>query len=390
MSRTAKAWIAGAFEHPTRKADDKTVAQLHAESAAGALRDAGLTKNDIDGYFCAGDAPGLGGIAMAEYMGLKLRHIDSTETGGSSYIVHIGHAVNAIASGKCSVALVTLAGRPRAEGVAMLGARNYGAGVPDYGFEMPYGPVITNLYGMAAMRHMHEFGTTSEQLAWVKVAASHHAQHNERALLRDVVTVQDVLDSPVIADPLHRLDCCVITDGGGALVIVKPEIAKTLGDRCVKILGTGEAVKHLNAGQVDLTHTGAVVSGPMAFEEAQLQPADMDYVSIYDSFTITVLMTLEDLGFCAKGDGGRFVSDGNLISGVGKLPFNTDGGGLCNNHPANRGGMTKVIEAVRQLRGEAHPRVQVPNCTLALAHGTGGSVGTRMGSATVILGRSDA
>ena len=169
MSRTAKAWIAGAFEHPTRKADDKTVAQLHAESAAGALRDAGLTKNDVDGYFCAGDAPGLGGIAMAEYMGLKLRHIDSTETGGSSYIVHIGHAVNAIASGKCSVALVTLAGRPRAEGVAMLGARNYGAGVPDYGFEMPYGPVITNLYGMAAMRHMHEFGTTAEQFAAVAV-----------------------------------------------------------------------------------------------------------------------------------------------------------------------------------------------------------------------------
>ena len=390
MTRHSLAWIAGAYEHPTRKADDKTVAQLHAESAAGALADAGLTKQDVDGYFCAGDAPGLGGIAMAEYIGLNLRHIDSTETGGSSYIVHIGHALNAIACGKCSVALVTLAGRPRAEGVAMLGARNYGAGVPDYGFEMPYGPVITNLYGMAAMRHMHEYGTTSEQLAWVKVAASHHAQHNERALLREVVTVQDVLNSPVIADPLHRLDCCVITDGGGALVIVKPEIAKTLGDRCVKVLGTGEAVKHLNAGQVDLTYTGAVVSGPIAFEQARLKPADMDYVSIYDSFTITVLMTLEDLGFCAKGQGGRLVSDGNLISGVGKLPFNTDGGGLCNNHPANRGGMTKVIEAVRQLRGEAHPKVQVPNCTLALAHGTGGSVGTRMGSATVILGRSDA
>lgn len=390
MNRHSLAWIAGAYEHPTRKAEDKTVAQLHAESAAGALADAGLTKQDVDGYFCAGDAPGLGGIAMAEYMGLDLRHIDSTETGGSSYIVHIGHALNAIACGKCSVALVTLAGRPRAEGVAMLGARNYGAGVPDYGFEMPYGPVITNLYGMAAMRHMHEYGTTSEQLAWVKVAASHHAQHNERALLREVVTVQDVLNSPVIADPLHRLDCCVITDGGGALVIVKPEIAKMLGDRCVKVLGTGEAVKHLNAGQVDLTYTGAVVSGPIAFEQARLKPADMDYVSIYDSFTITVLMTLEDLGFCAKGQGGRLVSDGNLISGVGKLPFNTDGGGLCNNHPANRGGMTKVIEAVRQLRGEAHPKVQVPNCTLALAHGTGGSVGTRMGSATVILGRSDA
>ncbi len=389
-TRPAKAYIAGAFEHPTRKADDKTIAQLHAEVAAGALRDAGLSKDDVDGYFCAGDAPGLGGIAMAEYMGLKLRHVDSTETGGSSYVLHVGHAVDAIASGKCSVALITLAGRPRADGVTALGARNYGAGVPDYGFEMPYGPAITNLYGMAAMRHMHEFGTTSEQLAWVKVAASHHAQHNPHALLREAVSVQDVLASPVIADPLHRLDCCVITDGGGALVVVHPDIARTLGPRCVKVLGRGEAVKHLDGGRVDLTYTGAVVSGPSAFAEAQLQPADIDYVSIYDSFTITVLMTLEDLGFCEKGQGGRLVADGNLISGVGRLPFNTDGGGLCNNHPNNRGGMTKVIEAVRQLRGEAHPRVQVPSCRLALAHGTGGSIGTRMGSATVILGSHDA
>jgi acetyl-CoA C-acetyltransferase len=390
IRRPSRAYIAGAYEHPTRKADDKTVAQLHAEVAAGALRDAGLTKDDVDGYFCAGDAPGLGGIAMAEYMGLKLRHVDSTETGGSSYVLHVGHAVDAIASGKCSVALVTLAGRPRAEGVTALGTRNYGAGVPDFGFEVPYGPTITNLYGMAAMRHMHEYGTTSEQLAWIKVAASHHAQHNERALLREVVTVADVLASPVIADPLHRLDCCVITDGGGALVIVHPDIARRLGDRCVKILGRGEAIKHLDGGRVDLSYTGAVSSGSTAFSEAGLKPADMDYVSIYDSFTITVLITLEDLGFCDKGQGGRFVSDGNLISGVGKLPFNTDGGGLCNNHPNNRGGMTKVIEAVRQLRGEAHPRVQVPDCRLALAHGTGGSIGTRMGSATVILGSHDA
>lgn len=389
-TRSAKAYIAGAFEHPTRKADDKTIAQLHAEVAAGALRDAGLSKDDVDGYFCAGDAPGLGGIAMAEYMGLKLRHVDSTETGGSSYVLHVGHAVDAIASGKCSVALITLAGRPRADGVTALGARNYGAGVPDYGFEMPYGPAITNLYGMAAMRHMHEFGTTSEQLAWVKVAASHHAQHNPHALLREVVTVQDVLASPLIADPLRRLDCCVITDGGGALVVVHPDIARSLGTRCVKVLGRGEAVKHLDGGRVDLTYTGAVVSGPSAFAEANLKPSDIDYVSIYDSFTITVLMTLEDLGFCEKGQGGRLVADGNLISGVGRLPFNTDGGGLCNNHPNNRGGMTKVIEAVRQLRGEAHPKVQVPSCRLALAHGTGGSIGTRMGSATVILGSHDA
>ena len=390
MQRNSKAYIAGAFEHPTRKAVDKTVPQLHAEVALGALRDAGLTRADVDGYFCAGDAPGLGGIAMAEYMGLALRHIDSTETGGSSYVVHVGHAAQAIAAGKCSVALVTLAGRPRAEGVATLGARNYGGGVPDVGFELPYGPALTNLYAMAAMRHMHEYGTTSEQLAWIKVAASHHAQYNERAVLRDVVTVEDVLGSPMIADPLHRLDCCVISDGGGALVLVNADIARAIGSRCVKVLGHGETVKHLNGGKLDLTCTGAVTSGPIAFAEAGLTQADIDYVSIYDSFTITVLETLEDLGFCEKGRGGPFVADGNLISGVGRLAFNTDGGGLCNNHPGNRGGMTKVIEAVRQLRGEAHPKVQVPDCTFALAHGTGGSIGTRMGSATVILGRNDA
>lgn len=390
MARQAKAWIAGVYEHPTRKAVDKTTPQLHAEVALGALRDAGLTKADVDGYFCDGVAPGLGGLSMAEYMGLDLRHIDSTETGGSSYIAHVGHAMNAIAAGKCDVALVTLAGRPRAEGVKALGARDLGADMPERGFEFPYGPAVANLYAMAARRHMYEYGTTSEQLAWVKVAASHHAQHNERAMLRDVVTVEDVVNSPMIADPLHRLDCCIISDGGGALVIVRPEIAKSLGHRCIKVLGQGEAIKHTNGGKVDLTWTAARRSGPIAFEEAGLTPRDMKYASIYDSFTITVLETLEDLGFCDKGEGGKFVSDGNLISGVGKLPFNTDGGGLCNNHPNNRGSMTKVIEAVRQLRGEAHPRVQVPDCDLALAHGTGGQISQRSGSATVILGRSDA
>ena len=388
MGRPSKAYIAGAYEHPTRHAVDISVAQLHADVAKGALADAGLTKDDVDGYFCAGDAPGLGGISMAEYMGLNLRYTDSTETGGSSYVIHLGHAAEAIAAGKCSVALITLAGRPKMTNPGP--SRNFGDDTPDTGFELPYSPTIVNNYAMAAMRHCHEFGTTSEQLAWVKVAASHHAQHNEHAARREVVTVEDVLNSPMIADPLHRLDCCVISDGGGALVVVSPEIAKSLGDRCVKLLGQGESIKHLNGGKIDLTYTGAVRSGPIAFEEANLTPADMDCAMIYDSFTITVLMTLEDLGFCEKGQGGRFVADGNLISGVGKLPFNTDGGGLCNNHPTNRGGMTKVIEAVRQLRGEAHAKVQVPDCTLALAHGTGGQIGTRMGSATAILGRNDA
>jgi acetyl-CoA C-acetyltransferase len=206
-------------------------------------------------------------------------------------------------------------------------------------------------------------------------------------MLREVVTVEEVVNSPMISDPLHRLDCCVISDGGGAIVVVKPEIAKRLKRPLVKLLGAGEAVKTQRGGKIDLTYTGAVWSGPAAFAEAKVKPSDIKYVSIYDSFTITVLITLEDLGFAPKGQGGKFVSDGNLIAGVGKLPFNTDGGGLCNNHPANRGGLTKVVEAVRQLRGEAHPRVQVKNCDVALAHGTGGSLGTRHGSATLIMGR---
>ncbi len=389
MSIKGKAYIAGIYEHPTRKAVDKSLAQLHAEVAAGALKDAGLTVDDVDAYYCAGDAPGLGPLSMVDYLGLKnCRHMDSTDTGGSSYVLHVGHAAEAIAAGKCKVALITLAGRPNAEGMATGTApRVYNQSAPDVQFEFPFGPTVVNMYAMCAMRHMHEYGTTSEQLAWIKVAASHHAQHNEHAMLRKVVTVEDVVNSPMIADPLHRLDCCVISDGGGAIVVVAPEVMKSLNRPKIKIIGAGESPKHQMGGQIDLTYSGARWSGPRAFEEAGVKPSDIKYASIYDSFTITVLMQLEDLGFCEKGQGGKFVSDGNLISGVGKLPFNTDGGGLCNNHPANRGGLTKVLEAVRQARGEAHPKVQVPNCDLVLAHGTGGSLGTRHGSATVILER---
>jgi acetyl-CoA C-acetyltransferase len=388
MTIKGKCYIAGAFEHPTRKAPDKSVAQLHAEVALGALEDAGLSKQDVDGYFCAGDAPGLGPLSMLDYMNLKVRHVDSTETGGSSYVVHVAHAAQAIAAGKCDVALITLAGRPRSEGMATGTApRTPNPAQPDAQWEFPFGLTIVNGYAMCAMRHMYEFGTTSEQLAWIKVAASHHAQHNPHAMLPEVVTVEEVVNSPIIADPLHRLDCCVISDGGGALVVVRPEIARSLERPLVKLIGAGTAPKLQAGGDIDLTRSAAVWSGPPAFAEAGVDPADIKYVSIYDSFTITVLIQIEDLGFCGKGKGGAFVADGNLISGVGKLPFNTDGGGLCNNHPANRGGMTKVIEAVRQLRGEAHPAVQVKNCDLALAHGTGGSLATRHAGATLILER---
>ncbi|MBH1965107.1 MAG: thiolase domain-containing protein [Comamonadaceae bacterium] len=388
MSLYGRAYIVGAFEHPTRKAPHTSVAQLHAEVAHGALVDAGLTKDDVDGYFCSADAPGMGPTSMVEYLNLRPRHVDSTDIGGASYITLVSHAAQAIAAGKCNVALITLAGRPRSEGVATgTTPRVRKPSKPDFQWEFPYGIANANGYALCARRHMYEYGTTSEQLAWIKVAASHHAQHNPNAMLRKTVTVEEVLQSPMVADPLHRLDCCVVSDGGGALVVARPEIAKKLNRPRVKILGAGETVKHTMAGEIDLTYSGAKWSGAQAFAEAGVTPQDIQYASIYDSFTITVLMQLEDLGFCAPGKGGAFVADGNLISGVGRLPVNTDGGGLCNNHPGNRGGMTKVIEAVRQLRGEAHPAVQVANCSLALAQGTGGMLATRHGSATLILER---
>jgi acetyl-CoA C-acetyltransferase len=387
MSIKNRAYIAGAFEHPTRHAPNKSLVQLHAECAIGALADAGLSKNDIDAFYYAGDASGISAMSLVDYLNLKVRHVDGTETGGTSYLLHVSHAAQAIAAGKCNAALITLAGRPRSEGHSGAAPRATEAQVPESQWETPFAATTVNLYALCAQRHMYEFGTTPEQLAWVKVAASHHAQHNPNAMLKNVVTVEEVLASPMVSSPLHRLDCCVVSDGGGALIVTRPEIARSLKRPLVSVLGAGEAIKGQNAGEIDLMHSGAAVAGPIAFAEAGVTPADIKYASIYDSFTITVIMQLEDLGFCKKGEGGKFVADGNLISGVGKLPFNTDGGGLCSNHPSNRGGMTKVIEAVRQLRGEAHPALQVKNCDLALAQGTGGRLGSRHGSGTLIMER---
>lgn len=386
MTLRGKAHIAGAYEHPDRVIPGKSVAQVHLEVALGALADAGLAMHDVDAYFCGGDAPGFGPVSMAEYLGLRdLAYVDSTETGGSSYLLHVGHAAAAIAAGKARVALITMAGLPRSGGSA--GGR--GVIGPETSFEQCYGSSATSLYALAARRHMYEFGTTSAQLAEVKVAASYHASFNPNAFLPHRVTVEEVLESPLISDPLHRLDCCITTDGGGALVVVAPEVAEQLDRDTVKLLGHGETLKTAMNGRVDLTYTGARISGPRAFDEAGITVGDIDYASVYDSFTITVIETLEDLGFCDKGQGGRFVSDGALLAPSGRLPLNTDGGGLSNNHPAFRGGMTKVVEAVRQLRGEAQPEVQVPDCQFALAHGTGGSISSRMGSVTLILGRQD-
>src|SRR5438094_232733 len=305
MSIKGQAYIVGAFEHPDRVIPDRSVAQIHAENTAGVLADAGLTLADIDGFFCTGGA-GMVGVAMADYLGLtNVSYLDSTAVGGSSPVYQVGHAAAAIAMGKCNIALVTLANRPRSE----VAPRSVNTS-PETSFELVYGSSTIGMYALAAQRHMYEFGTTSEQLAWVKVAFSEHAQYNPHALLRKPVTVDDVLSSPMLSDPLHRLDSCVVTDGGGAVIVASPDIASQVKRPKVKILGHGEAPKHTNNGHIDLTFTGARWSGARAFEEAKVTPKDIKYASIYDSFTITVVETIEDLGFCEKGEGGRFVADG--------------------------------------------------------------------------------
>jgi acetyl-CoA C-acetyltransferase len=258
---------------------------------------------------------------------------------------------------------------------------------PQSVYELVHGSTLVGQYALAARRHMAEYGTTREDLAHIKVASAYHASFNPHALLRTPVTLAEVLEQPPVAEPLHRMDCCVVTDGGGALLLVNESLARSLGRPLVGVLGYAETTRNWDNGRIDLTHTGALETGPRAFAKSGITVDDVDYASIYDSFTITVLLALEDLGFCAKGEGGSFVRDGALLSPHGRLPVNTDGGGLSNNHPDMRGGMVRAIEAVRQLRGEAHPELQVPSCELAVVHGSGLSLGTRSTTATTVLVR---
>ncbi|PBI89443.1 acetyl-CoA acetyltransferase [Rhodococcus erythropolis] len=385
-SLNGSAVVVGAYEHPGRRLPGHTIAGIHREVVAGALADAGLSPSDVDGFFTDSTAPGFGVIDLTQHLGLNCTYTESSEMGGASYVAFVGHAAAAIAAGKCRVAVISLAGLP-AQGqkisppdtpapVAAYQVNGYGGG---------YGPVAD--YAVLARRHMHEFGTTPEQLASVKVASSRHAVHNVNAYQQGAVTIDDVLSSALIADPLHKLDCCVVTDGGGALVVAHPDVARELGRSGAILRGHGEGHKASIAGEVDLTHSAIRRSGELAFAEAGVTPAHIRYASLYDSFTITVLIALEDLGFCARGEAGPFVEDGGLVSGSGRLAVNTDGGGLSNNHPGNRGGMTKVIEAVRQLRGEAHPAVQVPDLEWAVASGTGFRLSNNHYSSTIVLER---
>lgn len=385
---SARVFLAGAYEHPGRHLPGTSLTQIHTEVAVGALADAGLSFEEVDGYCSTPDAPGLGLISMADHLGMpNLTFTDTTESGGSAYLAHVGHAALAIEAGLCSVVLITMAGKARS------GAPRLPAGyldAPELPLESAYGTSILAEYAMFARRFMYEYGTTSTQLAAVKVTSSEHASFNPHAFLTDPVTIEQVLDSPYVADPLHRLDCCINTDGGGAVVMVSEDVARRLDRHCVRLLGHATATAASWGGAMDLTRTGAAAAGPRAFAAAGVTPADINYASIYDSFTITVLAQLGDLGLVDRRNVGEFALAGELRAPHGRLPVNTDGGGLSNNHPGGRGGMPKIIEAVRQLRGEAHPALQVPDCRLVLVSGTGGSIGTRTANATLIFDREDA
>jgi acetyl-CoA acetyltransferase len=383
MSLSGACAIAGVYEHPTRWAPDKTEFQIMAEAAKGALDDAGLTIGDVDALFGASMTMGAMGIVeLAEYLNLKPDYIDGTNIGGSSFVAHCTHAAAAIHAGLCEVALVLYGSTAASNAMAIGTGMGHGNRNAWESFQSPYGMTTVGSYALVAQLHMDTYGTKPEQLAEIAVTMRRHASLNPVAKMRSPITVDDVLSSRLISSPLHLLDCCIISDGGGAVVVTSAERARDLARTPVKILGCGESVCHQEIGSPDLLTMGARQAGDRAFAMAGVQRGDIDLAMVYDSFTITVLSTLENLGFCKVGEGGDFVSGGRIGLG-GELPVNLDGGGLSSNHPGMRG-IFLVIEATRQLRGECGDR-QVPGARLAVAHGTGGTLGVAHSGATLIL-----
>ena len=385
MTLSGQVAIAGVYEHPTRFAPDKTESLIMAECARGALEDAGLALSDVDGLFSAslGGGP-MSVVQLAEYLNLKPRYLDGTNIGGSSFVAHVNHAAAAIHAGLCEVALI-LYGSTAASNAMAIGTGMRGGGDnPDAAFITPYGMTTVGSYALVAQRHMHLYGTRSEQLAEIAVTMRRHAGLNPEAKMQRPITVDDVMESRVISTPLHLLDCCIISDGGGAVVVTSLERARDLAKPPVVLRGCGEAVCHQEIGAPDLLTIAAKQSGEQAFAMAGLTHDDVDLCTIYDSFTITLLVTLENLGFCKVGEGGDFVSGGRIGLG-GALPVNPDGGGLSSNHPGMRG-IFLVIEAARQLRGGLGER-QAEGAEVALVHGTGGTLGAMHSGATLLLSK---
>lgn len=356
--------------------------ELQTQAVLGALEDAGLTLADVDGLATVG-IPRFPAIQVAEYLGIRPRWSNSSFVGGSSFEVLVAAAAEAVRAGLADVVVVGYGSNQRSARTRRL-AGVLDAAQPESQFDAPYGVLNPlSLYAMAAQRHMHEFGTTAEQLAEIAVAAREWARLNPRAYRHDSppLTVDEVLKSDPVSTPLHVLDCCLVTDGGGAVVVAAEDRVPDLRAPAVRVLGHGEAMTNHGMSQIpDLTATGAYDSAALAWQRSGLGPGDMDVVEVYDSFTITALLTLEALGFCGRGEAGPFLEDGRLRPG-GALPFNTSGGGLSYCHPGMFG-IFLIIEAVRQLRGECGDR-QVAGAQTAVCHGTGGILSSH---ATVVLG----
>jgi len=352
---------------------------LMAQATVRALDDAGLELSDIDGLFSSATQVRFAPMLLAEYLRIKPKYFDGTIIGGSSFMTHVAHAHAALEHGLCDVALVVYGSTQRSVSRAVASSREYNH------HESPFRPFLpASAYAMAAARHMHQYGTTREHLAEVAVAARRWALLNPKAWEKEPLTIAQVLNARMVSYPFTVRDCCLVLDGGGAMILTSAARAKSLKKKPVYVLGTGEAISHANISSMpDLTVTAAAESGPAAYAMARMKPADMQMLSLYDAFTITPILFLEDLGFCPKGEGGRFVAGGTIAPG-GKIPVNTSGGGLSYCHPGMYG-LLVMIEAVRQVRGECGAR-QVANCDVALAHGNGGVLSTQC---TVIFGSAN-
>lgn len=347
---------------------------LMAQAARRALDDCGLKLSDVDGLFAAATQPST--TPLAEYLRLKPKYFDGTQIGGASFMTLLAHARCALEAGLCEVALIAYGSTQRSAGRVVGGSGDYNP------YEAPYKPAPRiSAYAMAASRHMHLYGTTREHLAEVAVAARNWALMNPMAWEKEPLTIEQVLNARMVSYPFTVRDCCLLLDGGGAMIVTLAARAKSLRKTPVYVLGTGEALSHASISNMpDLTVTAAAESGPEAFRMAGLKPSDIDMLSLYDAFTIMPILFLEDLGFCPKGEGGRFVSNGAIAPG-GKLAVNTNGGGLSYCHPGMYG-LLVMIEAVRQIRGECGRR-QVKDCEIALAHGNGGVLSSEC---TVLFG----
>jgi acetyl-CoA C-acetyltransferase len=393
MPQRREAAIVGINEYPVRVAPGVSSLQIKADCAAKAMADAGLTWQDVDAVYDTGGDQGIGGLGIAEYFGLKPRLIDTTYVGGSSFEFQANHARTMIAAGKCNVALLTYGSTAHSDRRAIGTAGATGQGVATFinNMEDPWGLTLIGNYAMVKTRHMHQYGTTNEQFAHISVATRKHAMRNPEAVkaMTDLefvgvreITVQDVLESRLIAHPLRLLECCMVSDGGGAVIIAAPEVVRNTRQKPVWIIGCGEATKY-RENNGDITVSAGAQAAPVAFGEAGVTPAEIDVLMAYDSFSITVMCLFEDLGFCKKGEGGGYVGDGHLAFDDPRKPaLNTDGGGLSSNHPGQRG-IFLLLEATRQLRGASTS--QVRDAKLAVAVGNGGQLGSRHATAVTIL-----